>query len=183
MFVTDNDEDAGFITGLNSPNLTRTVVWEFVYSFETLIQFMGRLARVQGQSGTCSFVTYPAAISSYIRNDSNSNEIAGALRSTSALDSIAFKAVHSDGAGIRTATEHQHELKDLKMAVAGTKWCQEIVRSGSGCIVCGTSAAHNTTSCPKLYGRCFQCGRHGHTRKACTESTDCFQVPEQFCNK
>jgi hypothetical protein len=128
LFGIDDDDGAGFITGLNSPNLTRAVVWEFVYSFETLIQFMGRLARLQGQTGTCSFVTYPAAISSYNRNDSNSIEIAAALRSTLALDSIAFKSIHSDGAGIRSglgqpAIEHQHELKDLRTAVAGTKWC------------------------------------------------------------
>ena len=44
-----SNERVGFITGLNSPSLLRAVVWEFVYSFENIVQFAGRLARVEAR--------------------------------------------------------------------------------------------------------------------------------------
>lgn len=227
---------------MNAPNLTRSVIWGFVYSFEVMTQFMGRLARVPGQSGTCSFITFPDALSMFSRGTSDSQEIARALHSQAALDHIAFNTLHldanvdSDQPLVSVPT-----LKDLRIAVAGTKTfvligpnslpqsithclnsvpcthqhththtlfnahasaltrkngidhlikdqltccihrCQELVRTGSGCIHCGTKSSHATNSCPKLYGRCFQCGRHGHSRSKCPEKPEDFQVPEHFC--
>ncbi len=81
---------------MNAPNLTRSVIWGFVYSFEVMTQFMGRLARVPGQSGTCSFITFPEALSMFKRGTSDSEEIASALHSQVALDHIAFNTLHLD---------------------------------------------------------------------------------------
>ena len=113
---------AGFITGMNAPNLTRAVIWGFVYSFEVMTQFMGRLARVPGQSGTCSFITFPDAVSMFSRNTSDSKEIASALHSKVELDNITFNTLHHDS----TVDSEQPlgsvpSLKDLRVAVAGTK--------------------------------------------------------------
>jgi len=83
---------------------------------------MGRLARVPGQSGTCSFITFPDALSMFSRGTSDSQEIARALHSQAALDHIAFNTLHldanvdSDQPLVSVPT-----LKDLRIAVAGTK--------------------------------------------------------------
>jgi superfamily II DNA helicase RecQ len=54
-----------FITGLNAFQLHNSVIWQFAYSFESVTQFMGRLARKRGTVGTCTFITYPQAIQAY----------------------------------------------------------------------------------------------------------------------
>jgi len=54
-----------FITGLNATQLHCSVIWQFAYTFESLTQFMGRLARKRGTDGLCTFITYPEAIQSY----------------------------------------------------------------------------------------------------------------------
>lgn len=54
-----------FITGLNALQLQTSCVWQFAYSFETVTQYMGRLARRRGTHGTCTFITYPQAIQAY----------------------------------------------------------------------------------------------------------------------
>ena len=112
---------AGFITGLNSASLLRAAVWEFVYSFEDLTQFLGRLARVRGQSGTCSFITWEAAIRKYSRGARDSVEVSAALSATTPLDTIVYSALHTDSVDLSVPQQLQ-SISALKLAVAGTKW-------------------------------------------------------------
>jgi hypothetical protein len=98
-------------------------VWEFVYSFENLAQFMGRLARVRGQSGVCIFITYTDAVRQYNKGDRDTLEVARALQSQTSLDKLVYAALHSDAA-VQHASQplRLHTLSELKLAVAGTKW-------------------------------------------------------------
>ena len=98
-------------------------MWEFVYSFENLAQFMGRLARVRGQSGVCSFVTFTDALRQYNKGDRDTLEVAKALQSQTPLDKLVYAALHSDAA-VQQASQppRLHTLAELKRAVAGTKW-------------------------------------------------------------
>lgn len=118
------NQTTGFITGLNCPSLFRSVVWEFAYSFESIIQFMGRLARVQGQRGTCSFITWDDAISFYCKGDKNSSEVARALRNESPFDKIVYNTLDKDSAvELAAAGSHPvHSLISLRAAVRGVLW-------------------------------------------------------------
>jgi hypothetical protein len=99
------------------------VVWEFVYSFENLAQFMGRLARVRGQSGVCVFITFKDALRHYNKGDRDTLEVAKALQSQTPLDKLVYAALHSDAA-VQQASQPPRlgTLTELKRAVAGTKW-------------------------------------------------------------
>ena len=66
-----------FITGLNAMQLHRSVIWQFAYTFETITQFMGRLARRRGNFGTCTFITYPQAIQAYMKGEHDSERMYG----------------------------------------------------------------------------------------------------------
>jgi|LakMenEpi03Aug12_release.lakeMendotaPanAssembly.Ray.scaffolds.fasta_scaffold23250_2 hypothetical protein len=118
-----SNERVGFITGLNSPSLLRAVVWEFVYSFENIVQFAGRLARVRGQTGTCTFVTWEDAIQQYSKGDRDSLEVASALRDSSPLQEIISTKLHLDPAiPSQIPAQPQQTLATLKAAIAGVKW-------------------------------------------------------------
>jgi hypothetical protein len=99
-------------------------VWEYAYSFENLIQFMGRLARVQGQTGVCSFITWNDAISQYCKGDKNSNEVARAVRNDSPFDKIVYNTLDTDPAlempGERA--QPQQTLPALRVTVKGVRW-------------------------------------------------------------
>jgi len=58
-----------FITGLNAGQLRCSVIWQFAYTFESITQFMGRLARERGTDGRCTFITYPEAIQNYQKGE------------------------------------------------------------------------------------------------------------------
>lgn len=196
-------------------------MWEYAYSFEALVQFMGRLARVQGQSGICSFITWDDAISQHCRGDNKSKEVAAALRNESPFDNIVYGTIDTDPARVSVSFAERpqpvHTLSALRLTVRGVQWyvcllscaqiftqyrCQNRVQTAVGCIICGHKAGHGSRSCPRLYGRCFQCGDKGHSRSTCTRSLQSkhaihsrvynryicrrqeeFQVPEMFCCK
>jgi len=120
------DDSAGFITGLNAATLVRAAVWEYVYSFENLTQFLGRLARVRGQSGICSFITYPGAWAQHNRGGKDSMEVFRALSSSSPLDAIVYSALHTDAA-VDPIPRQLQSIAALKAAVAGTKWCVQLL--------------------------------------------------------
>jgi hypothetical protein len=179
-----SNERVGFITGLNSPSLLRAVVWEFVYSFENIVQFAGRLARVRGQTGTCTFVTWEDAIQQYSKGDRDSLEVASALRLKSTARNHFYKTAsgscHSKPDSSPTSADSGNfEGSNCWSEMVGIQlhrlfWyltacrCQERIIRGIGCILCGTSAQHNSMSCPRLFNRCYQCGEKGHGRAACT---------------
>jgi hypothetical protein len=113
---------AGFITGLNSPSLFKAVVWEFVYSFESLVQFVGRLARVRGQKGSCTFITWDEAINCYSKGDADSLEISRALNSDANFHDLVMRTLHTDAARGALSVQPQQTLAQLKAAVSGLKW-------------------------------------------------------------
>mgnify|MGYP000586618135 CR=1 FL=1 len=120
MFVSN--WSAGFITGLNSPSLLKAVVWEYVYSFESLVQFMGRLARVRGQTGSCDFITWDETIHYYNKADKDSLEISRALSSDEHLHDRVIKTLHTDATVQTLPAQPKQTLAQLKAAVAGLKW-------------------------------------------------------------
>jgi len=63
-----------FITGLNAVQLRCSVIWQFAYTFESITQFMGRLARERGAGGRCTFITYPEAIIQWLPEQHELNE-------------------------------------------------------------------------------------------------------------
>ena len=113
---------AGFITGLNSPSLFKAVVWEFVYSFESLVQFVGRLARVRGQNGSCIFITWDEAIRCYSKGDKDSLETSRALNSDVNFHDLVMRTLHTDAVSQALPAQPQQTLAHLKAAVAGLKW-------------------------------------------------------------
>lgn len=189
-----------FITGLNAMQLRRSVIWQFAYTFESITQFMGRLARERGTDGCCTFITYPEAIQSYqkgelgsgllpgycvfvsfdswLSGDSCSKEIARALQSDSMLEDIVMDTLHSDNGPIHGIIHQPTSIQSLKQAVADLKWCENVASRGVGCFYCGPDAQHNASKCPRVMSRCFKCGVKGHSRQACTEDR---VVPDQFC--
>jgi hypothetical protein len=84
---------------------------------------MGRVARVRGQAGSCSFITWDAAIQQYNRGDRDSLEVVRALNSNLMLHDIVMKSLHKDrDIPVHYALPAQKTLQDLKEAVAGVKW-------------------------------------------------------------
>ena len=94
-----------------------------MYSFENLVQFAGRLARVRGQTGTCTFVTWEDAIRQYSKGDRDSLEVAGALREVGSLQDTVVTKLHMDSAiPSMIPAQPQQTLAQLKAAIAGVKW-------------------------------------------------------------
>jgi len=187
-----------FITGLNALQLHSSCVWQFAYSFETVTQFMGRLARRRGTRGACTFITYPQAIQAYQKGrnpdrkflshlymlkpvfsgDACSKEMANALQSDLMLESIVMNTLHGDNGPMTGQCLQQPGVEAIKQAVADLKWCEDVASRGVACFYCGPDVQHNTSKCPRVTSRCFKCGVKGHSRQTCTEVR---VVPEQFC--